>query len=62
MPRTNIRYWNAKLVRNVARDQEQDAQLRTLGWRVFTIWECETKNGDTLLAKIKLIAPHLRPQ
>ena len=55
-PRSNVKYWNAKLARNVARDREQDIQLRALGWRVFAIWECETKDEETLRAAITRFA------
>lgn len=43
MPRSNTAYWSPKLARNTARDHAAAEQLRTMGWRVFTIWECETK-------------------
>jgi DNA mismatch endonuclease, patch repair protein len=52
-PRSNVAYWNAKLDRNVERDKEQDAQLCVLGWRVLTIWECETTSERLLRRKLR---------
>jgi DNA mismatch endonuclease, patch repair protein len=59
-PRSNVSYWNAKLARNVERDAEQDAKLRSMGWRVLTIWECEVTNKDLLRRKLQRL-PRVMP-
>ena len=41
MPKTRRRFWNAKFVRNVARDALRERQYAELGWRLFVVWECE---------------------
>ncbi|WP_352680652.1 very short patch repair endonuclease [Mesorhizobium sp. M0184] len=41
IPRSNVEYWKPKLARNVKRDAEKDAALRSLGWRVLIVWACE---------------------
>ena len=41
MPKSNVEFWNAKLLRNRERDRRQHAELRSLGWRVIDVWECE---------------------
>jgi DNA mismatch endonuclease, patch repair protein len=62
-PHSNVDYWGAKLKRNVDRDREQDVVLATLGWRVFTVWECETANTDALCTQLKaLIASAKSPR
>lgn len=38
-PRSNRRYWSAKLRRNVERDAEVNAALREAGWKVLRVWE-----------------------
>jgi DNA mismatch endonuclease, patch repair protein len=43
-PATNVAYWRRKLARNVARDKATAQRLRGLGWRVLTVWECQTKS------------------
>jgi len=46
LPRTNRKFWKAKLERNTARDQENYELLRQNGWRVLVAWECELKHSD----------------
>lgn len=48
-PATNSEFWQAKFKRNVDRDARNKRELRKLGWRVLTVWECELKN----LAKLE---------
>ena len=47
-PRTRREYWIPKFAATMARDRRAIAQLRALGWRVLTIWECETVNLEKL--------------
>jgi hypothetical protein len=37
------RYWVAKLERNAERDKRVRRALRREGWRVLTVWECQTR-------------------
>jgi len=39
MPKSNVRYWKAKITRNRERDEEVNAGLKKTGWRVVRIWE-----------------------
>jgi DNA mismatch endonuclease (patch repair protein) len=39
-PKSNIGFWAAKLAANKARDQRNKRDLRRMGWRVMTVWEC----------------------
>jgi len=39
--KTNASYWSEKLARNVARDADTTARLRTAGWTVLRFWEHE---------------------
>lgn len=40
MPSSRSEYWLPKLRRNVERDAEEIASLRSAGWRVCIVWEC----------------------
>lgn len=40
-PTSNGAWWAAKLARNIERDRETDAHLRSFGWTVLRIWEHE---------------------
>lgn len=44
LPKSNKRFWADKLSSNMARDQKNCRQLKKLGWRVLTIWECKLQN------------------
>ena len=62
LPKSNRGYWVPKLTRNKQRDVQHKAQLRELGWNVLVIWECETKDRETLATRIKDFlgsCPHL---
>lgn len=48
MPLSNTDYWKPKLERNVRRDAEKDEALRSLGWRLLIVWECEIKSEDDI--------------
>lgn len=47
-PGTRPEFWQEKFRKNVARDRRAAALLRSGGWRVFTIWECEVDNEEVL--------------
>jgi DNA mismatch endonuclease (patch repair protein) len=52
-PHTNLEFWNAKLDRNVARDLENYADLTSQSWASFVIWECETRQTDRLIQRLR---------
>ena len=52
LPKTRRGFWLSKLDSNVARDRRNAAALRTLGWHVLVVWECELKNNAKLRRKI----------
>lgn len=45
-PASNQAYWKQKIKRNVERDSINKIKLQKLGWRVFTVWECELKKNS----------------
>lgn len=52
-PRTNAEYWRNKITRNQQRDTTNKERLRSMGWYVITIWECQltpNQRQHTLLA------------
>ena len=38
---TNHQYWNAKIKRNMERDNEVNRQLKEMGWVVLRFWDIE---------------------
>lgn len=58
IPKSNVEFWAAKLVRNRARDAEETAALTEMGWRVLTVWECElsaARREETLSALLAAV-------
>lgn len=41
VPKSNTSFWLAKFSRNVERDAAAVAALRSMGFAVVTVWECE---------------------
>lgn len=52
VPKTNRAYWTEKIARNRRRDARTRRQLRALGWRSFTVWECRLKNEARLRERL----------
>jgi DNA mismatch endonuclease (patch repair protein) len=47
-PASRRDFWMAKLTANVDRDRRDAESLKALGWSVFTIWECQTRDAEQL--------------
>lgn len=54
-PKTRVEFWSEKFARNVERDLANVERLKTLGWQVGRIWECETKDAAVLAAVFGMI-------
>jgi DNA mismatch endonuclease, patch repair protein len=52
-PKSNVRYWRPKLHNNQMRDKNNVKMLRTLGWKILVVWECEIRDHDRLAKRIK---------
>lgn len=52
MPKSRTDWWRVKLEGNAARDRRNRTALLRAGWRVLTIWECETKKPEKLKARL----------
>lgn len=51
-------YWQPKLERNVRRGRKNHKVLRELGFRILTIWECQTRFPLKLEARIRKFLLH----
>lgn len=47
LPGTDQERWQSKLEGNRTRDERDQAALRSLGWKVFVVWECELRGDVT---------------
>lgn len=52
-PKKNLEYWKPKFERNKERDAENEEALKGDGWRVATVWECQTRNAEELLGTLE---------
>jgi len=47
-PATRAEFWRVKLEGNRARDARARRALRRRGWQVLVVWECQTRDAETL--------------
>ena len=53
IPHSNSKYWEEKLLKNVQRDKRHQQELKSKGWKVIVVWECEIeKELENVLASI----------
>ena len=48
IPENNSEFWAEKFAGNVRRDVEKISSLKSAGWDVLVVWECEVRNRDAL--------------
>lgn len=53
MPKSRLAFWEPKLERNRIRDRQVRSQLRKMGWRALTIWECQLGNLDSVGRRVR---------
>ncbi len=54
VPQSNELFWKKKFERNVQRDKENEEDLKSMGWTVLTVWECEIKKElDNVISRIE---------
>jgi DNA mismatch endonuclease (patch repair protein) len=54
-PKTNAEFWQTKFAANVERDARKEQALRALGYNVEVIWECQTKDYESLDRRVARI-------
>ena len=52
VPQTNLSYWMPKLARNKSRDRANLRRLRSMGWGVLVVWECQLKRPDSVRQRV----------
>lgn len=48
LPQTNRSFWSKKIKGNAARDILIRRKLRGMGWRILTVWQCQTKDLEKI--------------
>jgi DNA mismatch endonuclease (patch repair protein) len=62
LPSSNVVFWEQKIGKNKRRDHRACKQLREEGWKVLTVWGCQTKNQDRLLKKLVRFLERTQPR
>lgn len=52
VPKTRTDWWLAKIEANRARDRRAVDGLVARGWRVETVWECETRDPEAVKGRL----------
>jgi DNA mismatch endonuclease Vsr len=52
-PKSRVGFWRRKFRENVGRDVRTVLALEALGWRVVTVWECETHDLAVLQKRLR---------
>ncbi len=53
LPKSNVSFWEEKIVKNRARDERSVAALEDAGWSVLVLWQCQTKRPEVLEKLLK---------
>lgn len=59
-PATNATFWEEKRCRNADRDRQHVRNLRRDGWKVYTVWECQTRSAEHLSRIVGILDRRLR--
>lgn len=54
-PKSRQEFWTKKFKQTVERDEKNRMALAELGWRILTIWECETSDMKFVAATLERI-------
>ena len=52
-PKTKKTFWREKFKANVERDRKAQKELKSMGWRILIIWECELAEVDSVINKLE---------
>jgi DNA mismatch endonuclease (patch repair protein) len=53
LPKSRLDFWVPKLEGNKTRDETNKRELRRMGWKVLTVWECELKWPARLANRVR---------
>jgi len=52
-PKTKKIFWREKFIANVERDRKVQKELKSLGWSIQIIWECELSDPEEVRKSLK---------
>lgn len=51
-PKSRVAFWKEKFRSNIERDHRSARELRRLGWKAVTVWECEAEQSSKWLRRM----------
>ena len=60
LPSSKIDFWKNKILKNKLRDNENQAQLALLSWKVIVIWQCEISKIDKKIETFNKLLENIR--
>lgn len=61
LPQDNANFWSEKINKNVERDNSNISKLKSAGWNIIVIWQCEIKNNVLRESRLKRLLEEIRP-
>ena len=52
LPKSNVKYWEKKILSNRKRDKKVNRELRDRGWVVLRFWQSSLKNEKAVVRRI----------
>ena len=59
-PSSRQEFWEEKFAANIERDRRNETDLRSLGWQVHVVWECELRDIKARDALLDDLADRIR--
>ena len=53
IPATRTNFWQNKRRGNVSRDKRNSQKLKTMGWKILIVWECQMKDAEKLTRRLQ---------
>ena len=53
LPKSRLDFWLPKLESNRLRDQRNTRALRSAGWKILVVWECQLRDKERMKNKIE---------
>lgn len=53
LPKSRLDFWVAKLEANRHRDEKNMRALRSVGWKILLVWECQLSHKEQLKNKLR---------
>lgn len=59
LPTTRQKFWEKKISDNVDRDKKNTKKLKSMGWKVIIVWQCQLRNQILQEKTIKRITKEI---